>query len=220
MKQTTFEEFVELARRGTFVPVVKEIIADLLTPVSAFLKIAEHSDYAFLFESVEGGEQVARYSFLGKDPFLVLRGARRQDHARALGDDDRERGGVRAGAAPADGRTAVAVRARAAAIHGRRRRFHRLRRLADLRAGARRRPGQQATAARKRRSRRWRRRRCRLHAVRHRAGVRPREAPDPDHRQRAHHRGRGSARPLSVRVRQDPVPRTRARARVVAARAR
>jgi anthranilate synthase component I len=73
MKQTSFDEFVELARRGTFVPVVKEIMADLLTPVSAFLKIAEHSDYAFLFESVEGGEQVARYSFLGKDPFLVLR---------------------------------------------------------------------------------------------------------------------------------------------------
>jgi anthranilate synthase component I len=73
MKQTTFDEFVELSRRGTFVPVVKEIIADLLTPVSAFLKIAEHSDYAFLFESVEGGERVARYSFLGKDPFLILR---------------------------------------------------------------------------------------------------------------------------------------------------
>src|ERR671939_932389 len=73
MKQTTYEEFVELARRGTFVPVVREIIADLLTPVSAFLKIAEHSDYAFLLESVEGGEQVARYSFLGKDPFLILR---------------------------------------------------------------------------------------------------------------------------------------------------
>ncbi len=73
MKQTTFEEFVELSRRGTFVPIVKEIIADLLTPVSAFLKIAEHSDYAFLFESVEGGERVARYSFLGKDPFLVLK---------------------------------------------------------------------------------------------------------------------------------------------------
>jgi anthranilate synthase component 1 len=73
MKQTTFEEFVDLTRRGTFVPVVKEVIADLLTPVSAFLKIAEHSDYAFLFESVEGGERVARYSFLGKDPFLVLK---------------------------------------------------------------------------------------------------------------------------------------------------
>ena len=74
MKLTTFEEFVDLARRGTFVPVCKEIVADLLTPVSAFLKIAEHSDYAFLLESVEGGEHVGRYSFLGKDPFLILRG--------------------------------------------------------------------------------------------------------------------------------------------------
>src|SRR5476651_2234764 len=73
MKITTFEEFKELAQRGTFVPVCKEIVADLLTPVSAFLKIAEHSDYAFLLESVEGGEHVGRYSFLGKDPFLILR---------------------------------------------------------------------------------------------------------------------------------------------------
>ncbi len=74
MKLTSFEEFVDLAKRGTFVPVCKEIVADLLTPVSAFLKIAEHSDYAFLLESVEGGEHVGRYSFLGKDPFLILRG--------------------------------------------------------------------------------------------------------------------------------------------------
>jgi anthranilate synthase component 1 len=73
MNHTTFDAFVELSRQGTFVPVCKEIMADLLTPVSAFLKIAEHTDYAFLFESVEGGEQVARYSFLGKDPFLILR---------------------------------------------------------------------------------------------------------------------------------------------------
>jgi anthranilate synthase component 1 len=73
MHVTSFEEFRELAQRGTFVPVYKEIVADLLTPVSAFLKIAEHSDYAFLLESVEGGEQIARYSFLGKDPFLILR---------------------------------------------------------------------------------------------------------------------------------------------------
>jgi anthranilate synthase component I len=73
MRLTTFDEFRELAQRGTFVPVWKEIMADLLTPVSAFLKIAEHSDYAFLLESVEGGEHVGRYSFLGKDPFLVLR---------------------------------------------------------------------------------------------------------------------------------------------------
>ena len=73
MHITTYEEFQELATRGTFVPVYKEIVADLLTPVSAFQKIAEYSDYAFLFESVEGGEQVGRYSFLGKDPFLIAR---------------------------------------------------------------------------------------------------------------------------------------------------
>ena len=73
MKITSFEAFKELARRGTFVPVCKEVVADLLTPVSAFLKIAEHADYAFLLESVEGGEHVGRYSFLGKDPFLILR---------------------------------------------------------------------------------------------------------------------------------------------------
>src|SRR5437899_155728 len=72
MRITSFDEFKDLARRGTFVPVCKEIVADLLTPVSAFLKIAEHADYAFLLESVEGGEHVARYSFLGKDPFLIL----------------------------------------------------------------------------------------------------------------------------------------------------
>lgn len=70
---TSFEEFVELAKRGTFVPVCKEVMADLLTPVSAFLRIAEDADHAFLLESVEGGERLARYSFLGKDPFMVLR---------------------------------------------------------------------------------------------------------------------------------------------------
>jgi anthranilate synthase component 1 len=89
MKQTSFEEFVELAKRGTFVPVCREIMADLLTPVSAFLKIAEHSDYAFLLESVEGGEHVGRYSFLGKDPFLVLRGR--------AGETTIEHAGVRTG---------------------------------------------------------------------------------------------------------------------------
>src|SRR5258708_39751144 len=73
MKMTSFEEFKELARRGTFVPVCRELVADLLTPVSAFLKIAEDADYAFLLESVEGGEHVGRYSFLGKYPFLIRR---------------------------------------------------------------------------------------------------------------------------------------------------
>ena len=73
MKQTSYEEFVALAARGTLVPVCKEVVADLLTPVSAFMRVAEHADYAFLLESVEGGEHVGRYSFLGKDPFLILK---------------------------------------------------------------------------------------------------------------------------------------------------
>src|SRR5438552_3472484 len=92
MKITSFEEFKELARRGTFVPVVKEIVADLLTPVSAFLKIAEDADYAFLLESVEGGEHVGRYSFLGKDPFLILRarGARTTIDRGGLATDSDE----------------------------------------------------------------------------------------------------------------------------------
>src|SRR5437660_5452977 len=92
MKITSFEEFKELARRGTFVPVCKEIVADLLTPVSAFLKIAEHADYAFLLESVEGGEHVGRYSFLGKDPFLILRsrsGRTTIERAGQTSDSDR-----------------------------------------------------------------------------------------------------------------------------------
>jgi anthranilate synthase component I len=76
MKITSLAEFRELAAQGTFVPVCKEIMADLLTPVSAFLKIAGQADYAFLLESVEGGEHLGRYSFLGKDPFLVLRAGR------------------------------------------------------------------------------------------------------------------------------------------------
>src|SRR5437588_6769094 len=73
MKQTTFEEFVELSGRFAVVPVVREIVGDMLTAVSAFLKIAEHSEYAFLLEAMEGGESIGRYSVLGKDPFLVLR---------------------------------------------------------------------------------------------------------------------------------------------------
>jgi len=73
MTDTSFEEFRERAGGGALAPVCREVMADLLTPVSAFLKIAEHAGDAFLLESVEGGERIARYSFLGKDPFMVLR---------------------------------------------------------------------------------------------------------------------------------------------------
>ncbi len=80
--ETTFEEFTALAEQGTFIPVCREVRTDLLTPVSAFLTVAEHADHAFLFESVEGGERLARYSFLGKDPFLVLRSVNGQTFCR------------------------------------------------------------------------------------------------------------------------------------------
>jgi len=68
-----FEEFKELVRQGNVVPVVKEILADMETPVSAYQKIRNSGRYAFLLESVEGGEKIARYSFLGADPFRIFR---------------------------------------------------------------------------------------------------------------------------------------------------
>jgi len=70
----TYKQFLDLAGKGNVVPVYKRIIADLLTPVSAYLKIAQHGRRSFLLESVEGGEKIARYSFLGIDPHLVIKG--------------------------------------------------------------------------------------------------------------------------------------------------
>jgi anthranilate synthase component 1 len=76
----TFEEFeqsVSAAREGgasrLVVPVSRRRSADLLTPVSAFLALREDTPYSFLFESVEGGEKLARYSFLGRDPYRIVR---------------------------------------------------------------------------------------------------------------------------------------------------
>src|SRR5215813_1254091 len=66
-----FDEFCALAAQGNLVPVYREILADLETPVSAFLKVDRGGD-AFLLESVEGGEKWARYSFLGGAPDRVL----------------------------------------------------------------------------------------------------------------------------------------------------
>jgi anthranilate synthase component 1 len=70
----TFEEFEREAKRGNVVPVVRTVLADMQTPVGAFLRIAGDSPYAFLLESIEGGERVARYSFLGAKPFMIARG--------------------------------------------------------------------------------------------------------------------------------------------------
>src|ERR1700685_4218120 len=73
MLQPDFKQFSRLAREATLVPVVKSVSADLLTPVSAFVSIAENEPHAFLLESVERGEQIGRYTFLGVRPYMRLR---------------------------------------------------------------------------------------------------------------------------------------------------
>jgi len=65
------ESFRELAHQGNLIPVYREIIADMETPVSAFHKI-DTGDHSFLFESVEKGNKFARYSFLGASPHLIF----------------------------------------------------------------------------------------------------------------------------------------------------
>ncbi len=69
----TYEAFLQLAAQGTVVPLVKTVMADLLTPVSAYLRIERQAPRAFLLESIEGGEKIARYSFLGCAPHTVVR---------------------------------------------------------------------------------------------------------------------------------------------------
>jgi len=72
MYYPTLGEVRELKMLGNLVPIYREIVADLETPVSAYLKTAR-GPYSFLLESVEGGERLARYSFIGTEPYLVLR---------------------------------------------------------------------------------------------------------------------------------------------------
>jgi anthranilate synthase component 1 len=65
-------QFKSLAEKYTAIPVYRRLMADVLTPVSLFLNIREGARYPFLLESVEGGEQLARYSFLGSNPYQIL----------------------------------------------------------------------------------------------------------------------------------------------------
>ena len=69
--QPSFTEVLSLAARGNLVPIYRELSADLETPVSVYLKLAGHGP-SFLLESVEGGEQVSRYSFIGIEPNALL----------------------------------------------------------------------------------------------------------------------------------------------------
>jgi anthranilate synthase component 1 len=77
MLRPDYREFARLARQSPLVPVVTSVIADLLTPVSAFLAVAGNEPNAFLLESVERGEQVGRYTFVGARPYMQVRASGR-----------------------------------------------------------------------------------------------------------------------------------------------
>jgi anthranilate synthase component I len=74
----TFAEVKRLSRQGNIIPVTRRIPSDLETPVSAFMKIAGSAPFSFLLESIQGGEKLARYSFIGCDPFLAIEGTGRE----------------------------------------------------------------------------------------------------------------------------------------------
>src|ERR1041384_8683741 len=78
MQFPDYREFSRLAAKASLVPVVKTVAADLRTPVSAFLSVAADEPNAFLLESVEGGEKIGRYTFLGARPYMILRARGRQ----------------------------------------------------------------------------------------------------------------------------------------------
>jgi anthranilate synthase component I len=71
--EPNFREFQRLAKHGNLIPVYEVFSADLLTPVSAYLRLAQGARYSFLLESVEGGEKIARYTFAGANPEEVFR---------------------------------------------------------------------------------------------------------------------------------------------------
>ena len=78
LQPATFEEFERETTRGNVVPVVRTVPGDLQTPMGAFLNLGADAQYSFLLESVEGGERVARYSFLGAGPEMIVRGRGKQ----------------------------------------------------------------------------------------------------------------------------------------------
>src|SRR5580693_3141351 len=72
MHSPELEEFMKLAAQGNLVPVTRRLLADIETPLSAYRKIRGQGE-SFLFESVEGGEHLGRYSFVGCNPRSIIR---------------------------------------------------------------------------------------------------------------------------------------------------
>ena len=74
LQPATFAEFEQETKRGNIVAVARTVASENLNPVDAFVNVAGDARYAFLLESVEGGERVAKYSFLGANPYMIVRG--------------------------------------------------------------------------------------------------------------------------------------------------
>jgi anthranilate synthase component 1 len=86
----TFEDFERETVRGNVVPVTRVVLADLQTPLGAFIRIAGDTPHAFLLESIEGGERLARYSFIGANPTMIVRARGKQD-GHSAGRSGRDR---------------------------------------------------------------------------------------------------------------------------------
>lgn len=84
---TDFNAFLEKAKLANVIPVIETLPADLLTPLSVYLKLAEGSSNSYLLESVEGGESLARYSFIGVEPRMVVSG---NEDSVIVGDENGE----------------------------------------------------------------------------------------------------------------------------------
>jgi anthranilate synthase component 1 len=74
IQPASFAEFEQETKRGNVVAVARTLLSEMMNPVDAFVNVAGSARYAFLLESVEGGEGVAKYSFLGADPYMIVRG--------------------------------------------------------------------------------------------------------------------------------------------------
>ena len=168
MYHPTLEEVERLAGRGNLVPVYRELSADLETPVSAYLKVAR-GPYSYLLESVEGGERVARYSFIGTDPQQVVKPVPASSLERSTLSGRSRRCCQNTGWP-----TSTTWRS-----SRRGRRLHLLRRRPVLRAPPDARPGPARHS------------RVSLHAVDHLPGLRPRTAQDQGRQPRRYHLRRG-----------------------------
>ncbi len=94
LQPATFAEFEQDAKRGNVVAVTRTLTSQAIDPVDAFVKVAGSARHAFLFESVEGGEAVANYSFLGAEPHLIVRGRGNQTIVEKNGEREIREGSV------------------------------------------------------------------------------------------------------------------------------